>query len=237
MSRLKTICAVLFALSAVAATVGATQAAATEFVLPDLHTLSDVGYPVQSEGILENSGAIVAELETAIGEKLTATSVNLRTTLAKLSALGPLTLKFNGVTEPKGKILCKTTNVTTKGEVLLEGEYHIVTNAALTQHAILILFSELIIECNEGKLKLKIKAPVLLKLEKVTSGTDVESYGLVANCTAKGKQELTEYVNDESKAVTKANLTANFGLGAEAACERATKELVMKSTAMIDFLF
>jgi hypothetical protein len=233
MSRIKMLCAALFSMFALAAAIGATQAAATEFVLPDAHTLSDAGYPVPEEGTLENGGAIVAELETAIGEKLTATSVTVKGTLTKLSGLGPATLRFTGVTEPKSKTLCKSTNVTTKGEVLFEGEYHMVTNAALTQHGLVFLFTELTVECNEGKLKIKIKAPAELKLEGAEDMVDITSYGLVANCTAKGKQELTEYVNDAGTVVTKANLTANFGLGAEAACERTTKELVIKTSEMI----
>jgi hypothetical protein len=237
MSRVKTLCAALFALFALTAAIGATQAAATEFVLPDIHTLSDTNYPVTGEGTLENGGAIVAELETAIGEKLTATSVTAKAVLAKLAALGTGSLKFNGVTEPKSKTLCKSTNVTTKGEVLFEGEYHIVTNAALTLHAVLILFNELTVECNEGKLKIKVKAPAEIKIEGAENMVDVTSYKLAANCTAKGKQELTEYVNDAGTVVTKANLTANFGLGAEAACERATKELEIKSPEMIVFLW
>jgi len=235
MTRMKTLCMALFAVFALGAAFTATSALA--FELPDVHTLSDVGYPVTGEGTLENGGAIVSELETEIGEKLTATSVNAKATLTTLSSLGPGTLKFNGVTEPKSKTLCKSTNVTTKGEVLFTGEYHVVVaDTALTKPAILILFPELTVECNEGKLKIKVKAPALIKLEGVKSGTDVEKYGLVANCTPKGKQELKEYVND-SGVLTKGALTANFGLGAEAACERATKELVITSSAMVDFLF
>jgi hypothetical protein len=82
----------------------------------------------------------------------------------------------------------------------------------------------------------KYRSPFIIKLEKVTSGTDVESYGLVLKCTGKGKQELKNYLNDAGESV-KGILTANFGLGFETACENVTGELIVKSNKMLDFLF
>jgi hypothetical protein len=243
MSRTKTLCTVLFAVLALAAAFAATSAMAE---LPDVHILSGEEYGkegVKGEGTLENAGVVVGTLETVLGESLTATAINVKATLKELSALGPGTLIFKGVTEPRTKTLCLTTsNTKVEGEVILPGEYHVVTNAGLTTPMVLILFEELTVECNSKKLKIKVKAPALIKLEGIKSGTDVLSYGLVANCTAKGKQELTEYVNDELKegkevVVTKAFLLANFGLGLEQACERTTKELTVKSEKMLDFLF
>jgi hypothetical protein len=236
MSRMKTLCTALFAVLMLATAFAATSAMAE---LPDVHLLSGESYGtgVKGEGTLENGGVVVGTLETVLGETLTATSINVKATLKELSALGPGTLTFKGVTEPRTKTLCLTTsNTKVEGEVILPGEYHVVTNAGLTP-MVLILFEELTVECNNKKLKIKVKAPALIKLEKLTSGTDVEKYGLVANCTAKGKQELTEYLNDEGKVVTKAFLLANFGLGLEQACERTTKELVVTSEKMLDFLF
>jgi hypothetical protein len=250
MSRMKTLCTALFAVFALAAAFTASQAAATEFVLPDVHVLSGETYPASATGSVENAGAVVAELETEIGERLTATKVTASAELTGLSSLGPGTLKFNGVKEVKSNTACNGKEGEKKqaeGEVTFTGEYHVVvTSTALTGPAILILFPELTVECNAGKTKIKVKAPALIKLTLVTSGTDVESYGIVANCTAKGKQELKEYVNDTGT-FTKGSLTANFGLGFESACERATnpavagknaeKELILKSNKMIDFLF
>jgi hypothetical protein len=234
MNRMKTLCMALFAVFALGAAFTATAAFAE---LPDVHVLSGETYPVTGEGTLENGGAIVAELETEIGEKLTATALKASAELKELSSLGPGTLKFNGVTEPKSKTLCHSTNTTVEGEVLFSGEYHVVnTSTSPLTAQILILFNELLVECNGGKLKIKVRAPAIVKLEKVTSGTDVTEYGLVANCVAKAKQELKEYLNEEGK-LTKGVLTANFGLGFETACERTTKELVLKSSKMIDFLF
>jgi hypothetical protein len=244
MSRMKTLCTALFAVFALAAAFTATSAVA--FELPDVHVLSGETYPATASGSVENAGAVVAELETEIGERLTATKVTATAELTGLSSLGPGTLKFNGVKEAASKTACNGKGQAAE-EVTFTGEYHVVvTSTTLSGPAILILFPELLVECNAGKTKIKVKAPALIKLEKVTSGTDVTKYGLVANCTAKGKQELKEYVNDEGK-LTKGVLSANFGLGFETACERATnpevkevnaaKELIITSNKMIDFLF
>jgi hypothetical protein len=212
--------------------------------LPDVHILSgeEYGTGVTGEGTLENAGAIVAELETGLGEKLTATAVTAKATLKELSALGPDTLTFKGVTEPRTKTRCLTTsNTKVEGEVIVPGEYHVVDaygqpgEESPSVHAFLFLFGELTIECNSKKLKVKVRAPVLVQLAKVTSGTDVEQYGLVARCGA-GLQLLKEYLNDEGKAIH-GELAANFGLGLELACYRTSKELLLKSTRMIDFLF
>jgi hypothetical protein len=238
MSRVRTLCTALFAVFALAAALTASQAAA-EFVLPDVHVLSgeEYGSGVTGEGTLENGGAIVAEFETELGEKLTATRMNVKTTLKELSSLGPATLTFEGVTEPRSKTLCLTTsNTKVEGEVILPGEYHVVTNAALTTPMVLILFPERLAECNSKKLKISIRSPGLIKLEGVKSGTDVLSFNLVANCTAKGKQELKEFLNDSGSA-TKGVFLLNFGLGLETGCLRATKEQTITASRMLDFLF
>lgn len=235
MIQMKILCVAIFTIFAVA--VGLSSTSALAFELPDLHILSGESYPVTNEGTIENEGAIVREIETEIGEKMTATAVTIRTELTELSSLGPDTIKFSGVKEPKTKTSCKTANTTVEGEVLSSGEYHVVdVNESPLTVAMLLLFPELVVECNKGKLKIKTKPPVIVKVEKVNSGTDVTEYGLVVNCTPKGKQELKEYFNDEGKLV-KGTLLVNFGLGNETACYRTTKELVMKSSKMIDFLF
>jgi hypothetical protein len=110
-----------------------------------------------------------------------------------------------------------------------------ISTAPLTA-ALLTLFNELLVECNKGKVKIKVRAPALFKLEKITSGLEVNEYGLVASCSGKGKQELKTYLNDAGETVT-GQLTANFGLGFETACEKITKEVVLKSPKMLDFLF
>jgi hypothetical protein len=112
----------------------------------------------------------------------------------------------------------------------------VVTSATLSGPAVLILFPEVLVTCNAGKTKIKVKAPVLFKLTRVSAGTDIREYGLIANCTAHGKQELKESANDEGKLV-KGILSANFGLGFETACERNSEELLMHFASMIDFLF
>jgi hypothetical protein len=210
--------------------VSASPALALE--LPDVHVLSGETYPASGAGEVTAEAA----LETEVGEKLSGTAVKISTELTVLSALGSDTLTFLGVAEPKSKTTCNTAG-DAAGTVKVHGEYHVVDvkEAPLTA-AMLLLFPELTLECNSGKLKIKVRAPLLAKLEKVTAGTDVTEYGLVARCSGKGKQELKEYFNEEGK-LTKGTLTSNFGLGFEGVCESVSKELVVKSTKMLDFLF
>ena len=229
MTRMKTLCMALFAVFALGAAFTATAALAE---LPDVHVLSGDTYPATGEG--EVKGTEVGVLETELGEKLTSETVAAKAELTELSSLGPGSLVFTGVKEPKSKTSCNTSG-DVAGTVKFTGEYHVVLISAGVP-AILILFKELVVECNSGKLKVKVRSPALVKLTKVTAGTDVESYGLVSKCSGKGKSELKEYLNDENKA-TKGVLTANFGLGFETACENVSSELVVKSSKMLDFLF
>jgi hypothetical protein len=232
MTRMKTLCTALFAVFALAAAFTATSALALE--LPDVHVLSGETYPALGEGSVE--GVEVGTLETELGEKLTSSKVTASAELLELSSLGPGALVFTGVTEPKSKTSCNTSG-DVAGTVKLSGEYHVVdTSTSPLTAAILILFKELVVECNSGKLKVKVRSPAVIKLEKVTSGTDVTEYGLVSKCIGKGKQELKTYLNDAGESI-KGVLTANFGLGFESACDNVTKELIVKSPKMIDFLF
>ena len=205
--------------------------------LPDVHVLSGETYPVTSSGEIGTKGAVVAELENEFGEiKVTATRVVMKTELKELSSLGPYTLGLAGAVEPKTKRSCESVNAVEENEVRFSGEYHVVdTSTVPLTAAILLLFSEFTFECGP-KLKFKVKGPVVVKLEKVTSGTDTNIFGVVANCTAKGKQELTEYLNEEGTA-TKGVLSGNFGFGVETTCLRFTKQLALGSSKMLDFLF
>lgn len=232
MTRMKTLCMALFAIFALAAAFTSTAFATEE--LPDVHILSGETYPAKGTG--EVAGEAVGQLETELGEKLTSSTVKAEAELLELNALGPGVLTFTGVLEPKSKTNCNTVG-DPAGTVLLPGEYHVViTNKSPLTANILILFKELVVECNSGKLKVKVRSPAVIKLEKAASGAEVTEYGLVSKCTGKGKQELKEYFNDEGKAV-KAVLTANFGLGFETACENVNKELIVKSDKMITFLY
>jgi hypothetical protein len=207
-------------------------AASIALELPDVQVLSEETYPATGTGSV--SGVEAGKLETELGEKLTSSGVKVEVELAKLSSLGSDKLTLSGTFEPKGKTECNTLGQA-KGTVELEGEYHVVdTSTSPLTVAILSLFKELVMEC--GKVKVKIRSPAVVKLNKVTSGTDVTEFGLVLVCTGKGKQELKTYLNDENVS-TKAVLTANFGLGFETICENVSSELVVKSTKMVDFLF
>jgi hypothetical protein len=230
MERMKTLCMALFAVLALAIAFTTTASAA----LPDVHVGSAGKYPVTGEGSVGTGAKVVGTLETEIGERLTATKVTAFAELKELSSLGPGKLTFTGVTEKNGH-LCNTVGQA-EGEVLFAGEYHVVytalgTGAALTA-GILILFSELTVECNAKKLKIKVKAPALTKLN-VAAGAEVTEYKLETACT-KGKQEPREYYSDEEKLIV-ANLLANFGLGFEKACYLG-EPLLIKSSQLITFL-
>jgi hypothetical protein len=210
--------------------VSAVPALALE--LPDVHVLSGEIYPATLEGSVE--GTEVDVLETELGEKLTASSVHLQLELTELSSLGPMTITLTGIFEPRSKVGCHTSG-DAEGTVKFGGEYHIVdTSTSPLTAALLILFKELVMEC--GKFKLKVRSPAIMKLEKITSGVDLNELGILSKCIGKGKQELKEYLNDEGKGV-KGVLTINAGLGFETACENVTKELVAKSSKMVDLLF
>jgi hypothetical protein len=224
----------LFAVFALAAAFAATSAMAA---LPDVHLLSGEAYPATGSGSVtgKEAGEVVGKLETELGEKLTATGVSTSVELLELSSLGPGELVFTGVLEPKKSVPCHTVGAKNEGEVVLPGEYHVVV-AAEKQQAVLVLFKELTVECNSGKLKVKVRSPALIHLN-VTAGTDVTTYGISAKCgTKKGKQDMTEYLNDEEKLV-KGQLTANFGLGFETACDEVNQEMTVTSSKMVDFLF
>jgi hypothetical protein len=228
MGRMKTLCMALFAVLALAAAFTTTAFAE----LPDVHVGTGGKYPVTGEGSVGTGAKVVGTLETEIGEKLTATKVTAVAKLAELSSLGAGELKFTGVTEKNGH-LCNTVGQV-EGEVLFSGEYHVVYTGLTTLTAgVLILFNELTVECNAKKLKIKVKAPALTKLN-VTAGKEVSEYKLETACT-KGKQEPREFYNDEGK-LTVANLLANFGLGFEKACY-VGEALTLKSGQPIDFLF
>jgi hypothetical protein len=227
----------LFAVFALAAAVSATSAMALE--LPDVHVLSGETYPATGTGKIEEKE--VGSLETELGEKLTSGTIATSVELTELSSLGPGSLTFTQVVETKSKTACNTVG-DPSGTVKFSGEYHIVdTSTSPLTPAVLVLFKELVVECNSGKTKVKIRSPIVIKLTKVggaalVSGEDVTEYAVNSKCSGKGKQELKEYLNDEGVG-TKAVLTANFGLGFETACQNSTKELPVKSSKMVDFLF
>lgn len=204
--------------------------------LPDVHVLSSETYPVVGEGSVE--GAEVVALETELGEFLPppGSKLSIAWELTELSSAGPMTIMLSGVQEPKSKTTCNTSG-DPAGTVKFTGEYHVVdTSIAPLTAALLVSFKELVVECNSGKLKIKIRGPVVVKLTKVTSGTEVTEFGLQVKCSGKGKQELKEYLTDEGKG-TKAVLTENLGLGFESACENVREEVVVSATKMLDFLF
>jgi hypothetical protein len=205
---------------------------ALAFELPDLHVLSGDFYPASGAGEVTAEAA----LETEIGEKLTATVTSVTMELTVLTSLGRLIETWKGVAEPKSKTSCNTAG-DAAGTVKVQGEYHItdLIETPLTA-VVLLLLPDPVVECNSGKLKIKIKGPLLLKLEKVTAGVDSTEFGLVAKCSGKGKQELREYLNEEGTR-TKGAPSANFGLGFESACESIAKELVVKMSKMTDGLF
>jgi hypothetical protein len=229
MSHIKALSTTLFAGLALAIAFATTSAFAA---LPDIHVGTGGTYPVNGEGTIGTGAAVVGILETELGEKLTSTKVTVLSTLNELSSLGPLELKLTGFKEKAGTE-CHTATLG-EGVVQFSGEYHVVyTGLTILTAGILILFPEQTVVCNKEKLKIKIKAPTLVKLT-VAAGAEVTTYKLESACT-KGKQEPKEYYNEEG-VLTAANLLASFGLGFEKACYRG-EPLTVTSNQKIDFLF
>jgi hypothetical protein len=203
--------------------------------LPDVHILSGETYPALAEGKVE--GTEVGKLETELGEKLTSNAVTISLEVRELSAAGPMTLTFTGVKYTTKKTSCNTIG-DPEGVVKVAAGYHLVyTSTAPLAAGVLIVFSELPVECEKGKRDVTVRSPVIIKLEKATSGVDLMAFGLVAHCIkGKGNQELKEYIYSEGKSV-KAILTANVGLGFEPACQEVSKEVVMNTSKMLGFSF
>jgi hypothetical protein len=208
----------------------ASASTAVALELPDVHVLSGESYPATAEGKIE--GSEVAVLETELGEKLKANAMTIQTVLTELSSLDVDALTFLGVLDQK-KGFCNTVGDGV-GTVKFNGEYHLVlVSDAPATAGFLLLFKELVVECE--KVKVKVRGPLLIKPLGLQSGTDITNYKIVTNCSGKGKQELKTYLNDAGE-TTKGILTANFGLGFEAACLNVSKELSMSSSKMLDFL-
>jgi hypothetical protein len=202
--------------------------------LPDISVLSGESYPATAEGTVE--GTEVAVFETELGEKLTSNKITFTIELLELSSLGPAVLSLTGVLEPKSKTFCHSIGEP-EGTLTISGEYHVVdTSLSPLTVTHLFLFAEFLALCNKGKLLVKVRGPVVIKLEKLSSGTWVTAYGLVIQCVGKGKPQLREYLNDEGKS-TKAVPTMNFGLGFESACLNVSKEVVMNTNKMLTFTF
>jgi hypothetical protein len=228
MGHVKTLRMALFAVLALGTVFTVTASAA----LPDIHVGTGGKYPVTSEGSVGTGAKVVGRIETEIGEILTCTKVKFTATLNELTSLQPGTLVGTGCTEKNGH-LCNTLGQVA-GEILASGEFHIVfSGLSPITVGFLVLFPEPTIDCNANKLKIKIKAPILTKLN-VAAGLEVSEYKLESACT-KGKQEPREYYNDEEK-LTVANFLANFGLGFEKACY-VGEPVTLKSSQRIDFLF
>jgi hypothetical protein len=230
MSRINALCTALFAVFALAAALTTTPAFAS---LPDMHVGTGGSYPVKGEGTVGTGATVVAILETVLGEAVACTKLTGTTTLQELSSLGPAELKFTGCVQRSGKVECHTAGQG-EGTVVFSGEYHVVYTVLTTLTAgALILFAEQTMGCNKEKLKIKIKAPILTKLN-VAAGTEVLEYKLESACT-KGKQEPKEYYNEEEK-LTPAIMLMNFGLGFEAGC-LSFSPVTIKSNQKVDFLF
>jgi hypothetical protein len=159
MSRVKTLCMVLFTVL-VAAAFTTTSAFAE---LPDVHVEPGGFYPVASEGAIGTGSTVVGRLETELGEKLTFGTALIRMTLLELSALGPIEFEFTGSKEKAGNECHSPAR--SQGVVTFTGEYHVVYTGLTTLTAgMLLLFMEQTVACNKEKLKIKIKPPALVKL-------------------------------------------------------------------------
>ncbi|HEX3910428.1 MAG TPA: hypothetical protein VHW67_06990 [Solirubrobacteraceae bacterium] len=230
MKQIKILGLALVAMFALTSAVMATTAMAVE--LPDVHIALGEKFPVTAEG--EITGAKVAKLETGLKEAITAEKVTGKLEVTALSSLGPLVLVFTGTKLGANDCLGEGDPAET---ITVKGEWHLLDKviAGKLTLLIMVLFTDLKITCL--KIKITVKAPAITQVTKVADMVQTTEFGAQPKCVGAGKQEVTEYENDEGKLLTKQLLSANLGLGNESACEEFGKELVLKANKMIEFLF
>ncbi|HTZ88077.1 MAG TPA: hypothetical protein VMB05_15525, partial [Solirubrobacteraceae bacterium] len=204
-----------------------------ELSLPDVKLLPEETYPTEGKGSV--SGTEVGQLETEAGEKIVWKEMTFSLEIFELSSLGPMLLTLSDAREKNGTGGTCATTGDPAGVVLIPSEWHVIdTSTSPLTVALLVLFKEAAITCSKQTVKLR--GPVILKVEKVTSGMDITSFGLVSNCTAKGKQELTGYLNDEGTTINGVLSEVRGGKG-EASCMRLSLELVVGTSKMIAVSF
>jgi hypothetical protein len=224
MKRRSVFGAMLLAILAVSAI---ASASASALALPTLKFLTGETYPVTFSG----TTTATAFLETAIGEKITATQTKLTGELTA-GVLGPFTADFTGA---KLKENSCNTEGDAAGVILIKGEFHLVFDSFEPLHAaILLLVGETAIKC--GATTIHVKGELLGLVEPIN--TETTTFKVKTHCVVgkKGLQEDLTYWNDAGTKKEKTTLEANFGLGFEKACEEVPGEFTLTSNKMLEIV-
>jgi hypothetical protein len=195
----------------------ATSASA-EQVLPDIHALATIEYPLHLQ--FNDNGTTPSKLTDVAGNELSGKGLLLLFLLKELSALGEFEVLFlhveklvKGVGTP-----CKKAGEKATGEVLITGTFHIVPLNTLHEDGVLYLFNELEIECGLAKVKVRGAVISTVNYKTVKESEDFTELCGKLEGNGAGKNKLTEYLNDNGTKV-KAILEAEFGNGFKQAAE------------------
>jgi hypothetical protein len=188
--------------------------ATSAFALPDISVTLGGTYPLH----LEYSNATVkTELQNANGGVLHGEGLKVLYLIGELTALGTFRATFSKVTKETEK--CLNTGTEANGEVLTEGEFHIVYTSLPgstggLQLGILYLLKELTgateIKCPKNANTIKVKGSVIgsLNLNGTTEATQLTSLKSILN-GSKGKANIRTYWNDAGTEVL-AKLESNI---------------------------
>src|ERR1700738_910621 len=184
--------------------------ATSAFALPDVSIVLAGTYPLHLN--FEDNGKTESLLETTGGSALHGKGLKVLLLFKELSPLGTFEALFLNVIVLPGKESCNTEG-DKAGEVLTKGTFHVVWRTLKTDPegkltlGIAFLPETVTIKCQ--KTTTKVKGCALSTLE-AAEGELSESTGELKG--SKGKNNLTEYYNNEGKLV-KCILESNFGTG------------------------
>jgi hypothetical protein len=172
--------------------------------LPDISISLGGSYPIHLQGTVSEAATSLA---TASGDVLEGTGATLLLLTTELSSLGHFTATFTNMKDPATKEKCHSTGDAT-GVVLASGEFHTVSNQGGVPE-LLFLLTEFEIEC--AGLEVLVRGTMLATLDAGEAEEEATEINTILE-GEKGKENLTEYVNDGGTAVT-AKLESEQGTG------------------------
>jgi hypothetical protein len=211
--------------AALALGVIAPSAFAETVNLPDISLTLGGAYPLVLT-FADNSKTPTGFQSTS-GGKLEGEGVALTLEVAALGSSGTYLGIFLKVKQ-SGMTACKTNGAGAE-EVITKGKFSLVPleNTAALPLGILFEPEEATVEC--GATKIKLRGKVLSSLVKIQNeANELTEAGAVLEGDKKGKNDITEYVNDEGRKV-KAILEANFGTGFFQADDSIMEEIAFKA--------
>jgi hypothetical protein len=191
--------------------------------------LSGENYPIITEGSASSTKEGEIAFKTKASE-LPAEAISVLLTVSELSLSGTMKLTYSGVHEDKSPTQKCSTEGAAAGVVLVNGESQLVyTNSELSAVAALITFpSPLSITC-EGKLKVKVQPPLLVKVKAPTEA-DIDKFELISACSSAGVQEESAYWV-EGEEFNAQLLKLNFGVGNEDGCQEVKPTITMSGSS------